>query len=277
MPMGKAVWYIENHLGEPLSLDAIAQSCGLSKFHFARAFGTATGMSVMGYVRARRLSEAARVLAAGKPDILMVALDAGYGSHPAFTRAFRDRFGTTPERVRGNGGTDHLKLTEPFKMTMNPGMRVEPDRFQDRPAMRFAGMSQHYKFSEIPQIPTLWQKFGPHIGHVPGQAPDGAWGVNYSDPPVEDGFDYMAAVEVAADADVGPDLETRAIPALHYAVFIHDRHVSEMNATMRAIFDWVAKSDYEPAEPGLILERYTEEFDGETGLGGMEIWLPVKR
>jgi predicted transcriptional regulator YdeE len=49
-----------------------------------------------------------------------------------------------------------------------------------------------------------------------------------------------------------------------------------MNATMRAIFDWVAKSDYEHAEPGLILEHYTEEFNGETGLGGMEIWLPVK-
>lgn len=277
MPVAKAVWYIENHLGEALRLDDVARSCGLSKFHLARAFGTVTGMSVMAYVRARRLSEAARTLAAGDANILTVALDAGYGSHEAFTRAFRDRFGITPERIRGNGGADHLDLMEPFRMTMNSTVTIEPDHFHDAPAMRFAGMTRHFKFSEIPEIPTLWQKFIPFIGHIPGTVPSGGWGVNYAKTRDEDGFDYMAASEVGPDVDIGPELETYSIPALHYAVFIHDRHVSEMNATMRSIFEWVGRSDYEHAEPGLILEHYTEEFSGETGLGGMEIWLPVRK
>ncbi|MGE5157753.1 MAG: helix-turn-helix domain-containing protein [Gemmatimonas sp.] len=64
-----------------------------------RAFAAATGFSVMRYVRARRLSEAARALARGAPDILSLALEADYGSHEAFTRAFRDHFGMTPEAV----------------------------------------------------------------------------------------------------------------------------------------------------------------------------------
>jgi AraC family transcriptional regulator len=55
----------------------------------------------MHYARGRRLSEAARALAAGAPNILEVALAAGYGSHEAFTRAFRRQFGVPPEALRG--------------------------------------------------------------------------------------------------------------------------------------------------------------------------------
>ena len=54
----------------------------------ARAFGLGTGLAVMRHVRARRLSEAAKALANGAPDIVAVALDADYASHEAFPRAF---------------------------------------------------------------------------------------------------------------------------------------------------------------------------------------------
>jgi len=107
-PAQKALWYIESHLGKALTLDEIAAVAGISRFHMVRAFAAATGCSVMRYVRARRLTEAARALAAGAPDILSLALDADYGSHEAFTRAFRDHFGITPEAVRAATCLDHL-------------------------------------------------------------------------------------------------------------------------------------------------------------------------
>src|SRR5436305_5842625 len=96
-PAQKALWYIESHLAKTLTLDEVAAIAGVSRFHMVRAFAAATGLSVMRYVRIRRLSEAARALANGAPDILSVALDADYGSHQAFTRAFREHFGFTPE------------------------------------------------------------------------------------------------------------------------------------------------------------------------------------
>src|ERR1700731_5037182 len=99
-PAQKALWYIESHLAGELTLDEIADVAGISRFHMVRAFAAATGLSVMRYVRARRLSEAARALAGGAPDILTLALDADYGSHEAFTPAVRDHFGGTPEAVR---------------------------------------------------------------------------------------------------------------------------------------------------------------------------------
>jgi AraC family transcriptional regulator len=76
----KALWFIENRLAGELSLQAIAQSAGVSNHHLARTFGAATGQSLMRYARGRRLSEATRALSAGAPDILAVALSAGYGS-----------------------------------------------------------------------------------------------------------------------------------------------------------------------------------------------------
>src|ERR1700690_3767217 len=111
-PAQKALWFIEGHLAEELTLDEVAAIGGVSRFHMVRAFAAATGFSVMRYVRVRRLSEAARALADGAPDILKLGLDADYGSHEAFTRAFRDHFGATPETVRGLACLDHLKLQE---------------------------------------------------------------------------------------------------------------------------------------------------------------------
>src|SRR5258708_3503060 len=93
----KALWYVESHLNEDLSLEAIARTTGVSGFHLSRAFAVSTGISLGEYIRARRLSEALRSLAAGAPNILAVAIDAGYGSHEAFTRAFRQHFSITPE------------------------------------------------------------------------------------------------------------------------------------------------------------------------------------
>src|SRR5947199_9857858 len=99
-PAQRALWYIESHLTEPMTLDEIATIGGVSRFHMVRAFAAATGLPVMRYVRARRLSEAARALAGGAPDILGVALDAEYGSREAVTRLFRELFGITPGPAR---------------------------------------------------------------------------------------------------------------------------------------------------------------------------------
>src|SRR3954469_126714 len=115
-PVGKAIWFIESHLCSELTLEQVAEIGGVSRYHMVRAFGMTTGCSVMRYVRARRLTEAARTLANGAPDILAVALDAGYASHEAFTRAFRDQFGSTPDKVRTTGTVDNLLLMEPIRM-----------------------------------------------------------------------------------------------------------------------------------------------------------------
>src|SRR2546429_8879415 len=128
-PAQKALWFIESHLADELTLDEIAGVAGISRFHMVRAFAAATGLSVMRYVRVRRLSEAARALVGGAPDILTLALDADYGSHEAFTRAFRDHFGVTPEAGRQAACVDKLRLQEPILMDSNPTEKLQTPRF----------------------------------------------------------------------------------------------------------------------------------------------------
>src|SRR6266566_19244 len=158
-PAQKALWFIESHLADALTLDEIAGVGGISRFHMVRAFGAATGLSVMRYVRARRLSEAARALANGAPDILTLALDADYGSHEAFTRAFRDHFGVTPEAVRASTCLDHIKLQEPILMDSTLTDNLQAPRFTIGKPLLVAGVGDRFSHENGAGIPSLWQRF----------------------------------------------------------------------------------------------------------------------
>jgi AraC family transcriptional regulator len=269
-PVQKAIWFVEGHLGEDIRLDDVAAVAGLSRFHLVRAFGQVTGRSVMRYVRARRLTEAARALAAGAPDILSVAIDAGYGSHEAFTRAFRDQFGRTPEQVRGQACTHPLDLVEPLKLDHLRPVSLDPPRLVDQAPLLLVGLLEHYRDGDMSAIPGQWQRFAPWIGHVPQQIPGATYGVvvNGDD---EGTTDYLAAVAVTDFSEAPAPLSRLRLGRQRYAVWTYPGHISEISSVWRAIWN----------DPGHALadapffERYPESFDPLTGAGGFEIWLPV--
>src|SRR6266568_4454648 len=176
-PAQKALWFIESHLADALTLDEIAGVGGISRFHMVRAFGAATGLSVMRYVRARRLSEAARALANGAPDILTLALDADYGSHEAFTRAFRDHFGVTPEAVRASTCLDHIKLQEPILMDSTLTDNLQAPRFQTGKPLLVAGIGERYTCETSAAIPGQWQRFHQSVANFPDRIGPVAYGV----------------------------------------------------------------------------------------------------
>ncbi len=270
----KTLWFINAHYQDPLSLEEIAEVVGLSRHHLARAFGEATGRSVMSYVRGLRLADAAKSLSAGAPDILAVALEAGYGSHEAFTRAFRDTFGETPESVRVRRSVSHLKLTEPLTMATSNAPVLKPPRLADGRTFTVAGLSQHYTFDGLAGIAAQWMRLVPHIGHIDGAVAGGiAYGVvSQAD---DDGCEYLCGVEVNSGAALPKDFVTVKVPAGRYLVFRHDGHVSAVRQTFGAIYgDYLPNSDH-TAGDGPSFERYGPEFDGRTGEGGFEIWLPV--
>ena len=217
-PVQKALWYVESHSREPVTLDSVARSCRVSAFHLTRAFGATTGLSLMRYVRARRLTEAALQLAEGATDILAVALDAGYGSHEAFTRAFRDQFDLTPEQVRSQAHTDNLSLVEPIMMSATPATELEPPRFENFRPILFAGLAEHYDCQSPAGIPDQWQRFGPNIGRIPGQVGPIAYGVIYNFDS-EGNFDYMCAVEVNGQSSLPQGLSNLQVPGANTLFF----------------------------------------------------------
>ena len=275
----KALWFIESHSAGPLTLGEVAEASGLSRFYLSRVFPEVTGLSVFGYLRGRRLSEAARQLADGAPDILSVALDAGYGSHEAFTRAFRDFLGCTPEEVRAGRRTDNLALLEPIRMDDIPTIKLSLPTFRNAEAMLIAGIRQYYRYEERGGIPAQWQRFNQHFGHIPGQIGNAALGVcSVAAPDDKDGFDYSCAVAVKSLDDLPEGFVGQRLPARRYAIFQHKDHVSRIGATCAAIYsEWQPNTSEKVSDgPLMMVEYYDERFDPRTGEGGAEIWVPLQ-
>jgi AraC family transcriptional regulator len=274
-PVGKALWYIESHFAGDITLEEIATASGVSRYHLSRAFGGATGYSVMHYVRGRRLTEAARSLSAGASDILPVALDAGYGSHEAFTRAFRDQFGLTPETVRAQRHLDNLALVEPIKMDQTLLANLAPPRFEHGRSLLIAGLGERYTCETSKAIPSQWQRFVPHLGHIAGQVGQVAYGVRCNSDD-EGNFDYICGVEVSSFSDLPQAFSRVRIPKQRYAVFSHRDHVSTIRRTINTIWSqWLPESGHEVADAP-DFERCGEDFDPTSGTGTIEIWIPLR-
>jgi AraC family transcriptional regulator len=271
----KSIWYIESHFESEIRLDEVARLAGVSRFHLLKAFGYATGYSVMRYVRHRRLTQAARALADGESDILGLALKVGYGSHEAFTRAFREQFGLTPSQVRERHTVSGLDLMEAIKMNGTlPGKLEEPAIVEGKPLL-VAGLQRSYSHESNAGIPAQWQEFGPQLGHVPGQVNACAYGVvlNGDD---EGNYDYLCGVEVSDFSRLPKEMTRLRLPEQRYAVFAHRGHVSAIRATCSAIWsEWLPGSGYEAADRPFF-ELYRESFDPQTGSGGIEIWVPLR-
>jgi AraC family transcriptional regulator len=267
----KTIWLIESHIVEPLTLDEMAAHAGVSRSHLSRIFPVATGYSISAYQRGRRLTEAARELAGGAPDILLVALDAGYSSHEAFTRAFRDQFGVTPEEVRRRRSLDQLQLVEPLPMNASNTVTLPEPVIENRPAMRIAGLMGRHEMSDSNGVPQQWQRFQPFIGNVTGAVPDAAYGV-VADAD-ESSCEYMCGVEVTADAELPPEFRTLEVPAQRYARFRHSGHISTIRATIGAIYQWLPQSGYRQAEGMSFIEYYGPDFEPRLGTGTAEIWI----
>lgn len=278
-PIGRAVWYIEMHFGSEISLVDVAQASELSQFHLVRAFGTYAGRSVMRYVRARRLSEAAKRLAIESSGVLNVALEAGYNSHEAFTRAFKEQFGITPDQFRRNPDLENIQIVEPIKMDdskKDTSINLSESRIVDGDAMVIVGLKKRYDDETSTQMPSQWQAFQQHIGNIDNQKGNVAFGVlcNSDD---DGNIDYITGVEVSQYPEATKELDGLRIPAQTYAVFPHEGHVAEIGRTWKAIFaDWLPRAEYKPVDAPQV-ERYGEGFDTKTGIGDIEIWIPVAK
>src|SRR5258705_5218648 len=92
--------YIREHIDEPLNRDVLAEVANYSVPHLHRIFTGCVGENIAAYVRRVRLERAGRKLRMGAVDITEVALAAGYQSHWAFSRAFKQQYSLSPSEFR---------------------------------------------------------------------------------------------------------------------------------------------------------------------------------
>lgn len=93
------VW-IDEHIDQPLNIDAVARKSGYSKWYLQRMFRAVMHQTLGEYIRQRRLAMAAKALRQTRRPIFDIAMDYGYVSQQTFSRVFRREFDRTPSDYR---------------------------------------------------------------------------------------------------------------------------------------------------------------------------------
>ena len=96
--IAQALSYINDHLGEELTVDGLARQVYTSKYHFMRRFKELTGYPVHQYITQKRLLAAAELLRGGA-SAQAACGRCGFRDYSAFHRAFRRQFGVTPREL----------------------------------------------------------------------------------------------------------------------------------------------------------------------------------
>jgi AraC-like DNA-binding protein len=98
--VGNVLHYIGENLGQPLSLEQLADRFYISKYHLSHAFSREVGVSVYRYIMLRRLLLARQLLIAGEPAG-QVCRSCGFSDYTSFYRAFRSEYGISPRDFVG--------------------------------------------------------------------------------------------------------------------------------------------------------------------------------
>jgi AraC family transcriptional regulator len=285
----RAVDFIEQHLQEALSMEAIAQAAAISKWHFQTVFHAVLGDTVKEYIRKRRLTLAAGQLASTQDRILDIALAAGFQSQESFSRAFKGLFFMTPGDYRKQG-VNAIKLHGKPKITatyinhLHGGITMTPV-FKTRDAMTMIGMQARFISAMSPDtnnfevIPDLWRNFKARrheIKHIAGST-DAGLVVPYIEGPKShpDEMVYIACAPVSSAAVIPDGMARIDIPKGKYAVFTHKGPVGNIPHTVKYIYgSWLPKSKLE-LRNAPQMNVMDHRFRNDSADSELDIYVPV--
>lgn len=285
----KCIEFIEDHIKENITIEEVASQSGYSLYHFCRVFSICKGVSVMEYIRGRRLSLAARELFTGR-KIIDIALDYGFETPSGFTKAFRKAFGYSPTQyiVRMNGYTDAKTPFEIGGYIMNPII-------VKKAAFKVAGYGIKTNITGgtyTKDIASFWSNYNGEnleskMYKILNPAKHGEVGLCV--PLSDDGNTiYLLGIIVDDFSRVEENMLTVEVPEAEYAVFtttpintINDKEQREfakiIAGTWRYIFeDWFKDSEYVYDESKLDFEFYDERCHHRQDTV-MDIYVPIKK
>jgi len=123
--------------------DALAARLCLSRFHFDRVIASVAGESPAAFRRRIMLERAAYRLVTTDRTVLDVAVEAGYGSHEAFTRAFARAYGTRPTQWRRRPTQTQIAAPSDVHFSPPGGLRL-PARSKEAPMNLLVKMVEHH-------------------------------------------------------------------------------------------------------------------------------------
>lgn len=167
------------------------------------------------------------------------------------------------------------ELREQEASTRAIGVGLNEPKYRTAPEMTIAGLNHTYTMETRIGIPQHWERFVPKAGSIPDMKGMNFYGVCWNNTP-DCGFDYLTGVEVSSTKKLPSEFTSVTLEPRRYAVFEHTSHVSAIPKTLELIWGkWAPDCSLKIAKSPCF-ERYTSEFNPSTGMGGMEIWVPLE-
>jgi AraC family transcriptional regulator len=285
--MNAAIGYIEENLAGEIDFNEAAKRACCSLFHFQRMFFAIISMTPAEYTRRRRLTLSARELTSTNSKVIDIAIKYGYDSPDAFTRAFRQLHGITPQAAREPG----VKLAAFPRISFNIILKGGNDMdytIIDKKGFNIALTKRQFSTGggqNFVLIPQYWQEFlkSPDYavmlaltrGKAGAVTRGNMLGVCWVDEPINDPqnyrFYYGIAVELPSKGGAGK-FEKMTVPAATWAVF--DCTLDNLQEVTKRIFsEWFPSTGYEhDAKPEL--EIYLPE-NPRSKVMHCQIWIPI--
>ncbi len=291
----KTLNHIEEHLGEEIQIEELAETALLSVFYYQRLFTRLVKTSVRDYIKLRRLAKSLPMLRDKEKRIMDIAMEYGFGSHITFTRAFKETYGITPSQYRerpiGLQNFDKPDLLLGYLVVdegvplISEGLVLEMNRkFLEEP-INFLGVTGYYPFkygkmvgekTGIDTVDEIWDRFFrilPDIPHIS----EGRWvGVSYhGDAP--DGYSsYFVGAEVKKGAE-NPGFASWQLPIREYVVCgfeseNHEQMIIDLGKAMKYTRFWLKKHNL--IADGFFPEMY---YKSTSDISCVELWIPFKK
>ena len=239
--MLRVLLHIQEHLDEELTLEDLARVADFSPCHFHRIFSGMIGESVAAHIRRIRLERAALRLKRGGESILSIALEAGYESHEAFTRAFRAAMGRNPSDYRASVHYAPERLAEELRLLEDGGTAMEA-QIRSIEAMRVAFVRHVGPYDQCARAwETLCGKLGPRGLLTPETR---FMGLSHDDPEVTpaDRLRYDACATVPASFESEGEVGVQEIGGGDYAVTLHQGPYTGLAATYAVLCgQWIPR------------------------------------
>lgn len=277
--MNRTIAYIEEHLLEELHVPMIAAATGILESDLQKTFYALTGISIVEYIRRRRLSLAGYELQKGDQSVLDVALKYGYTSPDSFTRAFRQMHGITPSAVKKGGCLlkSYGKIT--FVLTIK-GVNAMNYKIVKKDEMRIIGFKKWFSTendSQLTEIPKMWDSVTEEMKHVITELSNNDGVIGLCADMYNGGFDYW--IGCMSDRECPNDLEEMTIPPSLWAVFEVIGSMRPLPNPMQDVWkriysEWLPNSGYKYAMLPEI--EYYSAGDMMADDYRSEIWIPIK-
>jgi AraC family transcriptional regulator len=282
--LNRVLDYIEDHLTDDLSPEAISEYAGISDYHFRKVFFYLSGLTLSEYIKNRRLSEANKDLLQGE-KVTDVALKYGYQSVDGFTRAFKKWGGFLPSDVIKKGLSKSFpKLS--FVITVKGGISME-FRIVNKPAFNLVGVSKRVPMqfegvnNEIVKLAlsiTDEQKEEMHAlqNIEPYEIVNASYDADANFLKEEGYLTHLIGVLTTED-QVSDRLEKVPVEAGTWAVFPNEGPFpSTLQNTMAKVYaEWLPSSDYEVINGPTF--SFTKMAEHKKDYAYSEVWVPVRK